>query len=67
MVVVTNEYENANYTATKELRITLIEIPVFNVCEYTVNIQYIHLKNNDISVDAAITQCLIIIMSYQFS
>jgi len=63
-MVVTNEYENANYTATKELRITLIVIPVSNVCEYTVNIQYIHLKNNDISVDAAISQCLIIIMRY---
>lgn len=65
MVVVTNEYENANYTATKELWITLtVAIPVLNVCEYTVNIQYIHLKNNDISVNAAITQCLIIIMRY---
>ena len=31
-----------------------------------VNIQYIHLKNNDISVNA-ITQCLIIIMRYQFT
>lgn len=41
-------------------------IPVLNVCEYTVIIQYIHLKNNDISVDVAITQCLIIIMRYQF-
>lgn len=67
MVVVTNEYENANYTATKELWITLIVIPVLNVCEYTVNIQYIHLKNNDISVNAAMSQCLIIIMRYQFS
>lgn len=34
------------------------------VCKYTVNIQYIHLKNNDISV---ISQGLIIIMRYQFS